>query len=297
MSQLREELKKYKIHAKSYENKGKATIIKTSDGTFVYKKDKIKKEILTYLKSRNFDYLPEIVSSPDENFEIYKYISDLNIPKEQKILDLIHLIALLHSKTTHYTEINMGDIEQLYEDLDNNLKYLYDYYTDLITIAESKVYMSPSENLLARNISKIYETISEAKERLEHWHALVKEKKKIRKVIIHGNLSLDHFLRKETSYLISWRKAKIDSPVIDLYRLYNHHALDFDFEPIFHEYEKHYPLMSDEKELLNILISLPDIIPINGIEYEKCKQISKLIDKIYKTDYLLKEKSKTWPQK
>lgn len=296
MSQLRDDLKKYKLNAKSYEKKGDATIIKTSDGTFVYKKNKIKNEILTYLKSRSFDYLPEIITSPGENFEIYKYINDLNIPKEQKILDLIHLTALLHSKTTHYKEIDMGDFEELYEDLDNNLKYLYGYYTDLITIIESKVYMSPSESLLARNISKIYDTISNTKEKLENWHELVKEKNKIRKVVIHGNLSLNHFLRGESSYLISWRKAKIDSPVMDLYRLYLNHALDFDFEPVFREYEKHYPLMKDEKELLAILISLPDIITLSGTEYEKCKKISKSLDKIYKTEKLLsEEKSKTWP--
>ena len=147
--------------------------------------------------------------------------------------------------------------------------------------------MSPSESLLARNISKIYDTISNTKEKLENWHELVKEKNKIRKVVIHGNLSLNHFLRGESSYLISWRKAKIDSPVMDLYRLYLNHAL-------FREYERHYPLMEDEKELLEILISLPDIITLSGTEYEKCKKISKSLDKIYKTEKLLsEEKSKT----
>ena len=81
---------------------------------------------------------------------------------------------------------------------------------------------------------------------------------------------------------------------MDLYRLYLNHALDFDFEPVFREYERHYPLMEDEKELLEILISLPDIITLSGTEYEKCKKISKSLDKIYKTEKLLsEEKSKT----
>ena len=150
--------------------------------------------------------------------------------------------------------------------------------------------MSPSQQLLARNITKIYDTISENKKRLDRWHDHIKAKRKERQVVLHNNLKLDHFLEADSSYLISWDKSKVGSPVFDLYKLYQNHALDFDFETLLNEYERHYPLMKDEKELLFILISQPDLINFNNTEYINCKLISKMIDKIYKTEMLVSPK-------
>ena len=283
-------LKSKGLIARSYKKQGKITIIETNDGKYIYKEGKLNPQILNYLKSRSFDYLPFFLNSENDPYQLETYIESLDIPDEQKILDLIRLIALLHSKTTHYKEIDLDYYEQIYEDLDNNLNYLYLYYTDLITIIEAKVYMSPSEQLLARNISKIYDTIDRTKQRLDKWHTNIKEKRKQRRVVLHNNLKLEHFLESSSPYLISWDKAKIGSPVFDLYKLYQNHALDFDFEPLLNEYEKNYPLKKDEKELLFILISLPDLINFQNTEYQNCKEISKMLDKLYKTENLISPK-------
>ena len=280
-------LKSKGIIAREYKKKGKTIVINTNKGKYIYKEGKINPQILNYLKSRSFDYLPFFLNNQDESYQLTNYIEDLNIPKEQKILDLIKLVALLHSKTTHYKEIDLDYFEKIYEDLDNNLNYLYIYYTDLITIIESKVYMSPSELLLARNITKIYDTISENKKRLDYWHENIKEKRKERRVVLHNNLKLEHFLESDTSYLVSWDKSKIGSPIFDLYKLYQNHALEFDFKTILNEYENIYPLLKEEKELLFILISQIDLVNFDDSEYINCKKISKMIDKIYKTEMLI----------
>lgn len=287
---INEILKSKGLIARSYRKQGKITIIETNDGKYIYKEGHLNPQILNYLKSRSFDYLPFFLNSPNDPYQLENYIESLDIPGEQKILDLARLTSLLHSKTTHYKEIDLDYYEKIYEDLDNNLNYLYLYYTDLITMIETKVYMSPSQQLLARNITKIYDTISTTKQRLDHWHNHIKEKRKERRVVLHNNLKLDHFLESDMPYLISWDKAKIGSPVFDLYKLYQNHALDFDFEPVLNEYENNYPLKKDEKELLFILISLPDLINFQNTEYQNCKEISKMIDKIYKTENLISPK-------
>ena len=280
-------LKNKGLKARGYRKKGKVTIIDTQDGKYIYKEGKLNPQILNYLKSRSFDYMPSFLNSNNETYQLASYIENLDIPKEQKILDMIRLISLLHSKTTHYKEIDLDYYEKIYEDLNGNLNYLYIYYTDLITVIESKIFMSPSESLLATNITKIYDTISKNKERLDSWHTLIKEKRKERQVVLHNNLKLDHFLESDIPYLISWDKAKIGSPIFDLYKLYQNHALDFDFDSLLHEYEKTYPLLKEEKELLFVLISLPDIINFKNTEYINCQNISKMIDKIYKTEMLI----------
>ena len=284
---INEILKNKGIKARRYEKKGKVTIIYTKDKKYVYKEGKIESQILNYLKSRSFEYIPSFLNNIQDTYQLSEYISDLNIPKEQKMLDLIRLIALLHSKTTHYKEIDLDYYEQIYEDLDGNINYLYIYYTDLITLIESKVYMSPSESMFANNITKIYQTLSKNKERLDKWHSHIKEKRKERRVVLHNNLKLEHFLESDIPYLISWDKAKIGNPVFDIYKLYQNHILDFDFETILNEYEKSYPLLKEEKELLFILISMPDLIDFKQDEYTNCKIISKMLDKIYKTEMFL----------
>lgn len=283
-------LKSQGLKVRGYEKRGKVTIAHTDKGKYIYKKGKLNPQILNYLKSRRFDYLPFFLNNQKADYQLTPYINDLDIPKEQKILDLAKLVALLHSKTTHYKEIDLDYYQQIYEDLDNNLNYLYLYYTDIITNIESKVYMSPSETLLARNITQIYDVISENKKRLEAWNRQVSEKRKIRQVVLHNNLKLDHFLENDENYLISWDKSKIGSPVFDIYKLYQNHALDFDFETILAEYEKNYSLTKDEKELLFILISQPDIINFSNNEYQNCLNISKMIDKMYKTKTLVSPK-------
>lgn len=280
MIKINEILKKYKLKAKKIKTIGKTTIIETEKEKIAIKKTNIDSSILQYLKSRNFDYMPKIIENKD--YLLTKYIEGYDIPKEKKIIDLIKLTALLHSKTTHYKEVDIENNEKIYNHLNDNINYLYSYYTDLITLIEAKVFMSPSELLFASNITPLYENLDNNKEKLEKWYKLIKEKNKERKVVIHNNLKLDHFIRNEKSYLISWDKAKISSPVFDLYKLYKNHFLDFNYKEILKEYEKIYPLTQDEKILLELLTEIPNNEKIEGTEFEKCQIVSKMLEKINK---------------
>ena len=287
MKQINEILKKYKLKPNRYVKNGKATIVDTEIGRFVIKKNNYNKKIFNYLKSRNFNYYPKIINDLDEEYEISEYIEEISYPNEQKMLDLINLISLLHSKTTHFKEIDYEDYKQIYEDIKNNIEYLEDYYNEMITIIESHVYMSPSEYLLARNISRIFISLNFCKNEIENWYNLIKDKTKQRVVVLHNNLDLSHFIKNDNSYLISWDKSKIGIPIFDLYILYKRHALDYDFSEILKNYEKNYPLKKEERILLFILIALPIKLEFNKSTYELTKEISNQMDIMYKTEKLI----------
>lgn len=289
MKSFNQVIKKYELKPNCYRKNGNVTIVDSKRGKFVIKakREDMDDNIYRYLESRNFNYYPNFISDEDDDYQISEYIDEIPMPDDQKILDMIELVSLLHYKTTHYKEIDEDEYKKIYEDIMNNINYLYSYYIDIISIIETKVYMSPSEYLLARNISKIFSSIEFARGELEKWYQLVKEKRKQRLVVLHNNLEINHFIKNKNSYLISWDKSKIDMPIFDLYKLYRKHALDFDFEVIFKSYEKNYPLLEEERLLLFILISLPDKIEFNDSEYEMCKMISKRIDVIYKTEVFL----------
>jgi len=287
MKKIKEILKQCNFKPNRYKKIGKTFIVDTDSGSFVVKKKtNDNSQIRKYLESRNFDYKPEIIDIIDD-YEIRKYIEEVDIPREQKIIDLIDLVSLLHSKTTHYKEITEDYFKELYEDLSNNIYYLNSYYNDLITVIESKIYMDPSEYLLARNISRIFSSLNYCKIELDKWYEMVKEKKQTRLVVLHNNLNLDHFIRNKSSYLISWDKSKIDNPIFDIYKLYRNHGEEFDFVSVLKRYEMSYPLLEEEKKLLFIMIAMPGKIEFTDNIFNNCNVIGKEIDLLYKTEIII----------
>ena len=289
MKEINDLIRKYELKPNGYQKKGKAIIVNTKDDKLIIK-EKPDNDVYKYLNSRSFRYYPEIINE-DSKYQITRYIDEIIYPDEQKILDMIDLVSLLHNKTTFYKNVDSDEYKKIYEDISNNIEHLYNYYSDLITIIESKVYLSPSELVLATNISKIFACLNYSKGELDKWLEKLEKKRKQRFVLLHNNLDLDHFIKNDNSYLISWNHSKIDIPIFDLYKLYRKYSNMFDFESIFKRYESNYKLLDEEKQLLFILISLPNKVELNHSEYLNTKLVSNMIDTIYKTEKLIEEYS------
>ena len=285
MKQLNDFLKENNIKPLRYIRKGKIYIVEENNKKYIIRKNNNNDILYNYLSSRSFDYIPKIIKK-DNNYMLVEYIDDIEIPKEQKIIDLIGLVSLLHSKTTYYKETTKDDFKQIYEDIKGNIDYLKIYYDDIMRLIESKVYFSPSEYLLARNISIIYKSLYFCENKIEDWYKLTSNNSKQRYVLLHNNLDLSHFIENDRSYLINWDKYKKDLPIFDLYKLYKNHHIDFEFSEILDEYEKNYPLKEEEKLLFFILISLPEELKLNKCEYDNCIIISNEIDRLFKSEKL-----------
>lgn len=284
MKEINNVLKKHDLRTNYYEKRGHAIIVNSNKGKLVLKK-KSNNDIYDYLDSRSFNYYPKTIF--DDDYMIMEYLEESKIPDDQKILDLINLVSLLHSKTTHFKNVDIDEYKKNYEDLKGNINYLLNYYDDLMTIIESKVYMSPRELLLARNISIIFNALNYTNNKLDDWYNNVKDKNRRRYVVIHNNLDLNHFIRNKNPYLLSWDKSKIDIPIYDLYILYKKYATQFDFKYLIQKYEKEYPLLEDEKSLFYILISIPDKIEFTDNIYNDCIKIEKMLDYLYITESLV----------
>ena len=264
-------LKKLDIKPIKYEKIGKITIINTKDKKYVLKKTN--SNIYDYLESRNFHNYPNTKTL--DNYEISEYIEEIDTPYEQKLNDLVEILSILHSKTS-YTKDITNEYKTIYEDLLNNVEYLYNYYSDMMTIIESKVFMSPSEYLLARNISKVFIKLNELKVDINEWYNLVENKKSIRQSLIHNNLEINHIINKK---LISWDKSRKDMPILDLYKMYKKNNL-VNIDNLLDVYEKNYKLDIDEKKLLYILIGFPDIITNKDTEYQNTLNVRRMLDSI-----------------
>ncbi len=290
MKEINELLKNHDIRALGYKKNGNIVIADTNKGKVVLKKSKNKDYIFDYLNTRNFDYYPEYITEND--YTISKYVEDIKIPKEKKITDLIDLVSLMHSKTTHYKKVSNDEYKKIYEDLSNNFQYLYEYYNDVISIIDEKVFMSPSEYLLARNISYIFKSIENGKMYVDNWLEEISDLDKMRITVVHNNLDLSHYIKTDKDYLISWDKSKLDIPIFDLYNLYNNHFLDFDFLELLNRYEKNYPLKNYEIDLFFILITMPDKLEFDDTIYNMCIKINKEVEKLSRSNKLIEDYKK-----
>lgn len=272
-----------------YTIKGKVWILETTSGTIVIKpKEKDLREIYSYLRSRSFDCFPELLDDSRDGVNVFPFVTEINLPKEQKAQDMMEKVASLHQKTTYFKPVSQDTYQEIYDAIRSNILYLRQYYEGLFEIYFAEVYMSPSHYFLMRNCSKILSSLGFAEKELNEWYAMVKSETKQRVSYIHNNLSLDHYLKGEEDYFISWEKSKIDSPVLDLVHFYQKEYFDLDFETLFQKYQERFPWNESEKKLFFIMISLPQKITFSQDEFNNCRILRECLDYLYKTEELIR---------
>ena len=277
------------IKIESIKKQGKVIII---NNKYVIKKLNDDNNFYDYLTNRNFKYFPSSYSSSFNNIEIMDYIKDKNIPKEQRLEDIVYLDSILHLNTTFDKVIDIDKIKEIYEATISHLQELSNYYLDIQNVIEEEVYMSPANYLLIRNISLIYKAINMSRDYLDKWYKEVEKGSSIRYVYIHGNLRESHLLEDNGFYLISWDKSRIDMPIKDIEAFYKNSYFDISLKDIMLIYEQKYPLKKEEKNLLYASLLIPNKIDFNKLEYFKIQDVSNMI--IYLEDIInyLKNDSK-----
>lgn len=272
-----------------YTIKGKTTVLETTSGNFVVKEQNNDiKKIYNYLISRNFDYFPKLVDNSRRGVNVFEMVLDTLMPNEQRIDDLVDVVSLLHNKTTYYKEVSEDNYKEIYENIKSNIDYARDEYNKLYDNFFLEVYMAPSHYNLMQNISKILSAIEFCDSELNLWYEDVKTENRQRVSLIHNNLAVEHFIRNDKSYLVSWDNAKIDTPVLDIVKLYKKEYFNYDFSEIIKRYFEKYPLNASEKKLFFILISLPPVIKFEETEYKNCAGVRETLDYVFKTESLVR---------
>lgn len=270
--------------------KGNTKIFNCTNGNYVIKpkKDKDIKELYKYLSSRSFEYYPKLIEDNRSDVNVYEYIEDNSIDDEQKLYDLIKLISLLHNKTSYYKEVTNDKIKSIYEELLGRVAFMEEYFNRLIFEIEDNVFVSPSGNLLLNNSSKIFESMTFLKREIEEWYKLSIDSNKMRVSLIHNNLELEHYIKNKEDYLISWDNYKIDSPILDIVKLYKRVYLNMNFSEPLKIYMENFELTDIEKKLLFIMLVMPDELNLTNNELKNVSIVRKYLDYIFKTENLIR---------
>ena len=272
-----------------YTLKGKATLLETTSGDFIIKpKRKDINELYNYLISRGFDNFPKLIDSSRQEVNVFEYVESIRMPREQMGDDIIDLIASLHNKTSYFKEVSEDTYKAIYEDIKSNISYLKNYYDTLFEMGFSEVYQSPSTYQFLRNFSKLNAALDFCDKELDNWYELIKGETKTRVSVVHNNLALDHYLKGNREVLISWDDYLIDTPIIDLVKLYKKEYLNINFAECLERYMYKFPLLEYEKKLLFILITLPPELKKGDSELSQCRYNNQVIDYVFKTEDLIR---------
>ncbi|MBQ7790326.1 MAG: hypothetical protein IJ399_03595 [Bacilli bacterium] len=239
-------------------------------------------EIYSIFDMCGFDNYCNILSY-DEEYIRYELLKCKNCFERIRGIDFINVVALMHDKTQKYIDVDSSKYKNIYDLILGNINYLKEYYDNMIESIEFEKYMKPSSYLIARNYSIIVQSLDFASSSLEKWFKSVENNLSDRVCVVHNNLSLDHFIFSDKPYLISFDRAMVDTPVLDLYILYKKEFNNLNFDLLFNEYNNIFALNDNEKLLFYVLISITPKIEIYNDEFNDCININYIFKYIYKT--------------
>lgn len=267
--------------------KGKAKIIENEEEKIVVKpKGKELSSLFEYLEQRDFKNYPLIVLENKDEVR-YKYYDEVYFYQEEDE-KFIRSVADLHYKTTYFKSVSRKKYKEIYNTLIGNVDYLKDYYNNLIRDIDGEVYTSPSNYLLSRNYTIVNTSLIFIERELNAWYNLVKDKTKERVSVVHNNLKKENVIRGSIPILTGWDNYLVDTPVLDIYKLYKNEYKNMNFESLLRTYNEVSSLSKEEVKLLKVLISMPKKLEDKKSEYDKVLEVRSMIDYIYITNNLIK---------
>lgn len=275
MNDLKEIIKKYGFAVNKYKRVGNLHILYTDKGNFCLKKKKRQDiaDIISYLKAKHFNNVLEFLSDENDEFEVTRYISEVPLLNEDKAMEAIYLISMLHNKTTFYKSISLDEVKCFYEQKVDEITNLKSYFDNLCYIFDENLFMSPSQYLFVRNITILYNALDYSKYYIDKWYNIMKNKTTKRVVMNHNNLELSHVISSDNTYFINWNEASIDVPIMDLYKFFRNNFLLIDICSLFQVYTSKYQLFKEEYYLLFSLLLIPLNFEFLDCEIENTKMV------------------------
>ena len=271
----------------------KSKIICNNNQKYVYKtRRKNKEELFNYLNNKGFtNYLCYERETP--KYEIYPFITEESLPPEDKAQELVMLLSSLHMKTATHQDINEDNIKEEYEMTKKQINYLKGYYYDLQDYIETKVFMSPEEQLLMNNISNFYKALNYSEHKLESWFKLKQQEKTERIVQLHNNISLKHFLiSNENKYIIDWENSSKGNIIYDFLKFYKNEFSNLEMISLFKIYQSKIEYTKSEQTLFESLIAIPPKIEFKDSHLVNTIKTRKIVNYVDKTNKFLSEYNK-----
>jgi spore coat protein YsxE len=184
--------------------------------------------------------------------------------QEQKLASQLGTIHRLTVKTQPFLKEN---VDESYQQLLRRWEMRRLTLNRFADEAERKTYMSPFELTFLTHAYMLDQMAEAAKNHLEKWYELCLDKEKYRTVLCHGRVNRSHafFTHDNEPLLLNFERACIDTPARDIASFCRYsfrHAYWIEEEVLkwFMNYERHLPLLEEEKHLICSYLNFPEPI-------------------------------------
>ncbi|MCP8967330.1 spore coat protein YsxE [Ectobacillus ponti] len=290
-------LQRYELRPEHLEEYGSVIKIYTSQGPYALKRLKPKRlersnlmQHLQILSEKGFtNFAPiyhtsdgqHILSDEENRYYLMPWLDSLDAKGDEgdQYHKMFQTLGQLHQKTLREEEIHEDLVQHHYDTLTAHWEQEQHMLEQFVVECENRWYMSPFELQYCtfhHHISKAQEF---ANKRLEEWQEMMKEKEKTRISLIHGNVSVNHFLfdHQRNGYFISLENSQFSTPVQDIVQFYNR---SFDTYPIarndryewYQIYQRSFPFTAEEKKLMLAYLAYPQRFTNQVLRYRQKRE-------------------------
>lgn len=216
----------------------------------------------------------------------------------ERYQQLFRELARLHTLSAKEIKINKEERTEHYENTQLEIEKENEFLQGFIEECEKKVYMSPFELLFCLYYHDLSQALRFAENKLKEWYEKTKDDEKTRVVILHGKVSIEHFLYDERGYgyFTNFEKATLGSPTHDLLPFFSR---TFNCLPKRNEdcvewvytYFKYFPFKNEEMLLFLSYLAHPGPVLKVAERYykdQRKKNERKYVEKLQKQYWALK---------
>lgn len=272
-------LKEYQIQPRHLEKIGKVYKVFSGNNVFALKETEVTKgknlfSIYPFLYHKGFYRFVPLYPAKNGQYMILRdqklYYLMPWLGSESRPVETNHArkmfreLARLHLLTSQEMEMDQTNIEDHFERTSGQWNKEMQYLDSWIEQCEQKWYMSPFEWEFVQYYHEFQKAYEYALRTLKIWKDTMLESKKIRTVLLHGKVSLDHFVfdDKGYGYFINFDESRIGSSYQDLLPFLSNTLSTYpmngeDCMEWLNIYMKHYPLKETELLLMKSYLAHP----------------------------------------
>ncbi|RFU71713.1 spore coat protein YsxE [Peribacillus saganii] len=207
-------------------------------------------------------------------------------------------LARMHSISAKEITIDKEKREHHFEKISGQWKKQKEFLNEFIKHCEKKWYMSPFELHFCMYYTDIIQALNYAEKKLDEWYEKTKDSEKVRTVITHGKVSLQHFIQDDRGYghFINFENTRIVPPHFDLLPFLRKSTAAYpqacdDCVGWLYNYFNYFPLKEDEMLLFQSYLAHPGsqfAIVESYLDKKEDKNELKYVTKLLREYWLLK---------
>ncbi|CAH0346338.1 spore coat protein YsxE [Bacillus sp. CECT 9360] len=272
-------LRHYALKVKYVENFGKVKKVYSDNGVFALKEisphagiDFIKS--IQHLYQRGFNRIVPIYPAMDGRYAILEkgrlyylmpwLLNQETDERDQRHMQLFRELARMHTLSVKEVPVSQEEREEHFERTAEHWKKQRDFIEEFVRSSEKKWYMSPFELLFCMYFSDILQALNYAEKKLGEWFERTKNDEKVRSVVTHGKLAIQHFIYDDRGYghFINFENSKIAPPHFDLLPFLVSSARTYPTEyedgvNWIYNYLKYFPMKEEEMLLFQSYLAYP----------------------------------------